>query len=59
MGDGMRLFDPSVLGLGVDEGVELVPTRVVEGHGVTHVRYEFEGRSPLVVSDERLAAAEA
>jgi dihydrofolate reductase len=59
MGDGMRLFDPSVLGLGVDEGVELVPTRVVEGHGVTHVRYEVQGRSPLVVSDERLAAAEA
>ena len=59
MGDGMRLFDPSVLGLGVDEGLELVPTRVVEGDGVTHVRYEIEGRSPLVVSDERLAAAEA
>jgi dihydrofolate reductase len=29
LGDGQRLFDPS-LGLGHDEGIELVPTRVVE-----------------------------
>jgi dihydrofolate reductase len=50
LGDGQRLFDPS-LGLGADEGIELVPTRVVEAPGVTHIRYTVSGRSKLVLDD--------
>ena len=50
LGDGQRLFDPS-LGLGADDGIELVPTRVVEAPEVTHVRYTVTGRSKLVLDD--------
>jgi dihydrofolate reductase len=50
LGDGQRLFDPS-LGLGVGEGIELVPTRVVEAPEVTHVRYAVSGVSKLVLDD--------
>ncbi|RSD17141.1 dihydrofolate reductase family protein [Amycolatopsis eburnea] len=49
LGDGQRLFDG--LGLGADDGVELVPARVVESPGVTHVRYTVTGRSKLVLDD--------
>jgi dihydrofolate reductase len=50
LGDGQRLFDAS-LGLGPSEGIELVPTRVVEAPEVTHVRYTVGGRSGLVLDD--------
>jgi dihydrofolate reductase len=50
LGDGQRLFDAS-LGLGPSEGIELVPTRVVEAPEVTHVRYTVTGRSGLVLDD--------
>ena len=50
LGDGQRLFDPS-LGLGPSEGIELVPTRVVETPDVTHMRYTVAGRSGLVLDD--------
>jgi dihydrofolate reductase len=50
LGDGQRLFDAG-LGLGVDDGIELVPTRVVESPGVTHIRYTVTGRSKLVLDD--------
>jgi dihydrofolate reductase len=50
LGDGQSLFDPS-LGLGPTEGIELVPTRVVEAPEVTHVRYTVSGRSKLVLDD--------
>jgi dihydrofolate reductase len=50
LGDGQRLFDAS-LGLGPSEGIELVPTRVVEAPEVTHVRYTVAGRSGLVLDD--------
>lgn len=50
LGDGQRLFDPS-LGLGADDGIELVPTRVVDGPQVTHLRYRVAGRSKLALDD--------
>ena len=50
LGDGQRLFDPS-LGLGTSEGIELVPTRVVEAPGVTHIRYTVTGRASLDLDD--------
>jgi dihydrofolate reductase len=50
LGDGQRLFDPS-LGLAADDGIELVPNRVVEAPEVTHVRYAVSGRSKLVLDD--------
>jgi len=50
LGDGQRLFDAS-LGLGADEGIELVPTRVVETPEVTHIRYSLSGRSTLELDD--------
>jgi dihydrofolate reductase len=50
LGDGQRLLDAS-LGLGADDGIELVPTRVVEAPEVTHVRYTVTGRSTLVLDD--------
>ncbi|MEU8638137.1 dihydrofolate reductase family protein [Amycolatopsis sp. NPDC048633] len=50
LGDGQRLFGPG-LGLGVDNGIELVPARVVESPGVTHLRYTVSGRSKLVLDD--------
>jgi dihydrofolate reductase len=49
LGDGQRLFDG--LGLSADDGIELVPTRVVESPGVTHIRYTVTGRSKLVLDD--------
>jgi hypothetical protein len=39
------------LGLGADDGIELVATRVVEAPGVTHIRYTVAGRSKLVLDD--------
>jgi dihydrofolate reductase len=50
LGDGQRLFDPS-LGLGADDGIELVATRVVQAPDVTHVRYTVSGRSTLLLDD--------
>ncbi|HEY3941115.1 MAG TPA: dihydrofolate reductase family protein, partial [Acidimicrobiales bacterium] len=50
LGDGQRLLGPG-LGLGADDGIELVPTRVVEGPEVVHVRYTVTGRSRLVLDD--------
>ena len=50
LGDGQRLFDAS-LGLSPSEGIELVPTRVVEAPEVTHVRYTVTSRSALVLDD--------
>ena len=50
LGDGQRLFDPS-LGLGPSEGIELVPTRVIETPELTHIRYTFTGRSKLALDD--------
>jgi len=50
LGDGQRLFDGG-LGLAADEGIELVPTRVVDMPGVTHIRYTVSGRSPLELDD--------
>jgi dihydrofolate reductase len=50
LGDGQALFDAG-LGLPPGEGIELVPTRVVEAPDVTHVRYTVTGRSGLVLDD--------
>jgi dihydrofolate reductase len=50
LGDGQRLFGAG-LGLGADDGIELVPTRVVEAPQVTHIRYTVTGRSKLVLDD--------
>ncbi|MBE8520412.1 dihydrofolate reductase family protein [Amycolatopsis sp. H6(2020)] len=50
LGDGQRLFGPE-LGLGADDGIELVPARVVDAPGVTHLRYTVTGRSKLVLDD--------
>jgi dihydrofolate reductase len=50
LGDGQRLFDPG-LGLGADDGIELVATRVVEAPDVTHIRYTVRGRSKLMLDD--------
>ena len=50
LGDGQRLFDAS-LGLGDDEGIELVPIRVVETLEVSHIRYSVNGRSRLELDD--------
>jgi dihydrofolate reductase len=51
LGDGQRLFEPADLDLAPDQGLELVPTRVIEGEAVTHVRYRVAGRSQLVLDD--------
>ncbi|MGW4526464.1 dihydrofolate reductase family protein [Amycolatopsis sp. NPDC004378] len=50
LGEGQRLFDAG-LGLGAADGIELVPVRVVESPGVTHIRYTVSGRSKLVLDD--------
>jgi hypothetical protein len=59
LGDGLRLLTPE-LGLGVSEGIELVPDRVVATPDVTHIRYKISGRRPLVLDnrgrDEHLVA---
>jgi hypothetical protein len=57
LGDGLRLFDPAILGVDVREGIELTPTRVIETPEVTHVRYRVGGRSPLTM-DERIERME-
>ncbi|MFJ1767823.1 dihydrofolate reductase family protein [Amycolatopsis sp. NPDC088138] len=49
LGEGQHLFHG--LGLGADDGIELVPDRVVELPGVTHIRYTVTGRSKLVLDD--------
>lgn len=51
LGDGQRLFEPADLALAADEGIELVPVRVVDTPGVTHVRYQVTGRSVLELDD--------
>src|SRR5207248_659880 len=56
LGDGQRLFGPG-LGLGADDGIELVATRVVETPGVTHIRYTVTGRSKLVLDDRGASGA--
>ncbi|MEA5360791.1 dihydrofolate reductase family protein [Amycolatopsis sp., V23-08] len=50
LGEGQHLFGPG-LGLGADDGIELVPDRVVDSPGVTHIRYTVTGRSKLVLDD--------
>ena len=50
LGDGMRLLGPG-LGLDGKEGIELVPSRVLAGRDVTHIRYAFAGRRPLVLDN--------
>jgi dihydrofolate reductase len=49
LGEGQRLLDG--LGLSAEDGIELVPTRVVEGPGVIHLRYDVTGRAKLVLDD--------
>jgi dihydrofolate reductase len=51
LGNGMRLFDPEVIDLADDEAIELTVTRVIETPGVTHIRYDVNGRSKLVTDD--------
>lgn len=51
LGDGMRLFDPADLDLADGEAIELTTTRVVETPAVTHIRYEINGRSALILHD--------
>ncbi|MGH3585745.1 MAG: dihydrofolate reductase family protein, partial [Pseudonocardia sp.] len=50
LGAGMRLLDAD-LDLGEKEGIELVPSRVVQAPDVTHIRYEVTGRAPLLLDD--------
>ena len=50
LGEGQPLFDAG-LGLGADDGIELVPTRVVAAPDVTHVRYTVRGPAKLVLDD--------
>jgi dihydrofolate reductase len=50
LGDGMRLLSPE-LGLDDKEGIELAPARVIATPDVTHIRYEVNGRSPLVLDN--------
>ncbi|MGW4058109.1 dihydrofolate reductase family protein [Amycolatopsis sp. NPDC004747] len=50
LGDGQHLFGPG-LGLGAEDGIELVPTRVVDTPGVTHLRYTVTGQAKLVLDD--------
>ena len=50
LGDGMRLLSPQ-LGLDSREGIELTPDRVLATPDVTHVRYKFDGRRPLVLDN--------
>jgi dihydrofolate reductase len=50
LGTGMRLLDTD-LDLEEKEGIELVPSRVVQALDVTHIRYEVTGRAPLLLDD--------
>jgi dihydrofolate reductase len=47
LGEGMRLLDAD-LAVGVREGIELTPIRVVHTPDVTHLRYRVNGRAPLL-----------
>jgi dihydrofolate reductase len=57
VGTGLRLLDAD-LGLGDKEAFELTPTRVVHAPDVTHLRYSFNGRAPLVLDDRGRGTAE-
>lgn len=48
LGDGMRLLDAD-LDLGVKEGIELEPLRVINTPEATHIRYKVVGRAPLAI----------
>ena len=48
LGAGMRLLGPG-LGLDSKEGIELTPARVITAPDVTHIRYKFNGRRPLLL----------
>ena len=50
LGDGMRLLTPE-LGLGTKEGIELTVARVVTTPDATHIRYQVNGRRPLVLDN--------
>ena len=50
LGDGMRLLGPE-LGLDSKEGIELTPARVIAAPDVTHIRYQVNGRRPLVLDN--------
>ena len=50
LGDGLRLLDPQ-LGLDDREAIELTPVRVIDTPDVTHIRYQVNGRAPLVLDD--------
>jgi dihydrofolate reductase len=50
LGDGMRLLSPE-LGLDSNEGIELTVARVTATPDVTHLRYKFDGRRPLVLDN--------
>jgi dihydrofolate reductase len=50
LGDGMRLLSPE-LGLGSKEGIELTVSRVVATPDATHIRYQVNGRRPLVLDN--------
>jgi dihydrofolate reductase len=50
LGAGMRLLGPE-LGLDSKEGIELTPARVITAPDVTHIRYQINGRRPLLLDD--------
>jgi dihydrofolate reductase len=50
LGDGMRLLSPE-LGLDDKEAIELTPARLIATPDVTHIRYQVNGRRPLVLDN--------
>jgi len=50
LANGMRLLGPE-LGLDSKEGIELTPVRVIATPDVTHIRYQINGRRPLVLDN--------
>jgi dihydrofolate reductase len=50
LADGMRLLGPD-LALNSKEAIELTPSRVIATPDVTHVRYQVNGRRPLVLDN--------
>jgi dihydrofolate reductase len=50
LGDGMRLLGPE-LRLDGKEAIEMTPARVIATPDVTHIRYQVNGRHPLVLDD--------
>src|SRR6476620_4188781 len=50
LADGMRLLGPD-LALNRKEEIELTPSRVIATPDVTHVRYQVNGRRPLVLDN--------